>query len=211
MVSGALLIVEAAVTVLWQEPVSAFLASRSQADLEDDFEDLRRALRAERATLRATEPKSVPTIEDLAARQATTAEIGEAVGRIEIPAIDSSFTFVEGVDRGSLRKGPGHYVQTSLPGQGGTVALAGHRTTYLAPFREIDELERGDAIRIRMPYGRFRYEVEGSAIVDPGSISVLGETDHERLVLTACHPLYSAAQRIVVFGSLQRAPGRAEG
>ena len=102
----------------------------------------------------------------------------------------------------TLRKGPAHYPDTALPGQGGTVAVAGHRTTYLAPFRSIDELRRGQPIVVTMPYGRFTYRVERARIVEPTALWVTRRAAHERLVLTACHPLYSAEQRIVVFARL---------
>ncbi len=107
-----------------------------------------------------------------------------------------------GTDRGTLRKGPAHYPETPMPGQGGTVAVAGHRTTFQAPFRSIDDLARGDRIVLRMPYGRFTYHVEGTRIVAPTARWVIRRVGYERLVLTACHPLYSAAQRIVVFARL---------
>lgn len=209
IVSGILLVAEAVVTLVWQEPVSAYLASRSQAGLDDDFHEAKRALREDLATAEAstrTKTPDEPTIGALAKSQATDSGVSEALGRIKLPVTDKAFTFVQGADEGSLRKGPGHYVQTELPGEGGTVAIAGHRTTYLAPFREIDQLEPGDEIAIRMPYGDFRYKVTGTEIVDPSEIWVLGDVDHERLVLSACHPLYSAAERIVVFAKLDAQP-----
>lgn len=115
------------------------------------------------------------------------------------------YVVVEGTDRATLRKGPGHYPDTPVPGQGGTVAIAGHRTTYLAPFRPLDKLRPGDAIVVRMPYGRFTYRVERTRIVPPTATWVTHRVAYDRLVLTACHPLYSAAQRIVVFARLERA------
>jgi len=87
---------------------------------------------------------------------------------------------------------------------GGTTAIAGHRTTYGAPFRKINEIEDGDEIRVELPYGAFTYEVQKHAIVDPGDVEVVDSIGYERVVLTACHPLYSAAQRYVVFGRLTR-------
>lgn len=86
-----------------------------------------------------------------------------------------------------------------LPGQRGTVGIAGHRTTYGAPFRRIDEIERGDEIVVEMPYARFVYRFERSRIVDPSQVGVVRDVERDRLVLTACHPLYSAAERYVVF------------
>jgi sortase A len=121
-----------------------------------------------------------------------------------MPTLDRSFVVVQGVGTSALRKGPGHYSETALPGQRGTVAVAGHRTTYLAPFRTIDRLRRGQPVVIEMPYGRFTYRVERQRIVAPSATEVLRPAGHDRLVLTACHPLYSAAQRIVVFARLER-------
>jgi sortase A len=109
---------------------------------------------------------------------------------------------VEGTDTDTLQKGPGRYPETSLPGQSETIGIAGHRTTYLAPFRHIDNLEGGDEIVLEMPYASFTYEVERTEVVEPGDVGVIRDVGTERVVLTACHPLYSAAQRIAVFGDL---------
>ena len=130
-------------------------------------------------------------------------ENGQPIGRLEAPSIGLDVIVVQGTDTGDLRKGPGHYPATSLPGEGGTVAVAGHRTTYGAPFRHVDSLEKGDRITMRMPYGRLTYRVERTRIVDPSAVGVVRDVGHEQLVLTACHPLYSAAQRIVVFARLE--------
>jgi sortase A len=175
MVSGVLLITDAAITLLWQEPVSAFVADREQAKLEDAlFDPPARVIR----------------------RQPLE---GDAIARIEIPAIGVSEYVVEGTDTGDLRKGPGHYPETPLPGDPGTSAIAGHRTTYGAPFRNIDDLGRGQVIRVDMPDGRFVYRVEQTKIVDDQDLSVLDPVGHRRLMLSACHPLYSAAERVIVF------------
>jgi sortase A len=175
MVSGALLITDAAVTLLWQEPVSAFVAERQQAKLKDAlFDPPARVLRREPLQ-------------------------GDAIARIEIPAIGVSEYVVEGTDTGDLRKGPGHYPDTPLPGDPGTAAIAGHRTTYGAPFRRIDDLTRGQRIVVDMPDGRFIYRVERTTIVDDQDLSVLDPVGYKRLMLSACHPLYSAAERVIVF------------
>jgi sortase A len=180
MVSGALLITDAVVTLVWQEPVSAFVAEREQAALKDAlFDPPERVLRREPLE-------------------------GDAIARMEIPAIGVSEYVVEGTDTGDLRKGPGHYPDTPLPGERGTVAIAGHRTTYGAPFRRVDDLEPGDRIELRMPYGRFTYRVERTRIVEPTELSVTARVAYDRLVLSACHPLYSAAQRIIVFARLEQ-------
>ena len=111
---------------------------------------------------------------------------------------------VRGTAPDDLREGPGLLDGTPLPGQGGTTAVAGHRTTYGAPFRRLDALRRGDAMTMRLPYGTFHYAVEGRRIVAPSDLSVLRRVGHDRLVLSACHPLFSAARRIVVVARLVR-------
>jgi len=201
--SGALLIADAAVTLAWQEPVSAWLAGREQQALQRQLGELERRWgpQAGAAVQRASTRRA-------AAAFRRVARTGQALGRIELPTLDRSYVMVQGTDRLTLRKGPGHYPETPMPGEGGTVAVAGHRTTYLAPFRTIDELARGDQIVLRMPYGRFTYRVEGTRIVAPTARWVIRHVGYERLVLTACHPLYSAAQRIVVFARLVESPPR---
>jgi sortase A len=185
MVSGALLITDAAVTLLWQEPVSAFVAEREQAALKDAlFDPPERVLRREPLE-------------------------GDSIARIEIPAIGVSEYVVEGTDTGDLRKGPGHYPDTPLPGARGTSAIAGHRTTYGAPFRNIDDLKPGQVIRLDMPDGRFVYRVERVKIVDDQDLSVLEPVGYKRLMLSACHPLYSAAERVIVFArQVRREPSQ---
>ena len=195
-VTGAMLIAVAVVTVVWQEPVSAITAGRDQARLGRELETLE------------SRPSSVGggsrDLRRAAVRFRDELERGEPFGRIELPTLDRRYVLVEGTDAADLRKGPGHYPGTGLPGTGRTVAIAGHRTTYLAPFKPIDRLRRRDRITIRMPYGRFAYEVTRTRIVEPTAVWVTRDVGREQLVLTACHPLYSAAQRIVVFAALVR-------
>jgi sortase A len=180
IVSGALLITDAGVTLLWQEPVSWLLAQREQAKLEDAL---------------ASAPRRV-----LARRPLE----GDAIGRISLPSIGVSEFVVEGTDTATLRKGPGHYPSTPLPGERGTSAIAGHRTTYGAPFRRLDDLRPGQPVAVDLPYGRFVYRVERIRIVDDQDLSVLRRVGYDRLVLTACHPLYSAAERVVAFARFVR-------
>ena len=125
---------------------------------------------------------------------------GHTVGSLRIPEIGVKIAVVEGTATADLRKGPGHYRSTVLPGLPGTFAVAGHRTTFGAPFRNIDQLRRGSKITVRMPYGTFVYRVTGSQSVSPGDVSVLtaAKGGTSRLVLTACDPPGSAARRLVV-------------
>jgi sortase A len=194
--SGALLLLDVGVTLIWQEPVSAFLAARDQGTLEQE-------LRAEsRRFGQAVHARPRRTAVARAARAfAARLHTGDAFGRVAMPSLGRSYVLAEGTDTATLRTGPGHYEGTGLPGLRRTVALAGHRTTYGAPFGDIDELERGDPIVLTMPYGRFTYRVESRRIVDPSAVWVT-ERGRDRLVLTSCHPPFSAAQRIVVFARL---------
>jgi sortase A len=209
IVSGALMLIDAGLTLAWQEPVSGVYAWIVQNSLGDDL----RAL--ERAEPGGLERRALRTLDGDRRRMAFLARAlkrqagrGDAVGRIRIPAIDASFLVIDGSDAASLRKGPGIYDETPFPGAPGTVAIAGHRTTYAAPFRAIDDLRPGDAVSVEMPYGRFDYEVQRTRIVAPDELSVIRRVSYDRLVLSACHPLYSAAKRIVVFARLVQAVPR---
>jgi sortase A len=150
---------------------------------------------------------------------------GEALGKIEIPRISLSAFVIEGVGDGDLHNGPGHYPGTPLPGQEGNAAIAGHRTTYGAPFASLDEVKPLDEIKITTLQGSFTYRVigcdalplaqevpcddpaSGHVIVAPSAVHVLDQVpDRNLLTLTACHPKWSASQRIIVFAELQGEP-----
>jgi sortase A len=132
---------------------------------------------------------------------------GGAVGFIRIPRIGLDMVFVEGVDPGSLKRGPGHHPATPLPGQGGNVSIAGHRTTYARPFWALDELRPGDRIVLETRKGRFAYEVSWSRVVDPDASWVLAPTDVPSLTLTTCAPRFSASRRLVVRAVQVSGPG----
>jgi sortase A len=205
IISGTLLLVDAALTVAWQEPVSALYAQVTQDRLGGDLDDLETTgpTRLEQRVLdRLTSPER--RLGFLARSLKRRRDEGEAAGRIRIPAIGVKYVVVDGTDGTSLRKGPGFFPQNPYPGARGTVAIAGHRTTYSAPFRNVDDLDRGDRIHVDMPYGRFTYAVERTRIVKPSALWVLRRQSYDRLILSACHPLYSAAERIVVFARLVR-------
>ena len=127
---------------------------------------------------------------------------GDATARIRIPEIGVDKIVVEGVTLDDLKRGPGHYPETPLPGQPGNAAIAGHRTTYGAPFGRINELEPGDEILVTTLQGAFRYEMSEQLIVEPDQVEVLEDFGDNRLTLTACHPKYSARQRIIVVATL---------
>ncbi len=203
IVAGALMLADAGLTLAWQEPVTALLARLHQDQLGKDLKALNAAgpTRAERRALGHLHTDR-QRVAFLARSLRRRLHRGDAAGRIRIDRIHASFVIVKGTDSASLRKGPGIYDQTPFPGVRGTTAIAGHRTTYLAPFRNIDRLAHGDDIEIDMPYATFHYRVEHRSIVSPDAISVIRRVRYDRLVLSACHPLYSAAQRIVVFARL---------
>ena len=202
MTSGILLLIDAGLTVTWQEPVSAFLADQQQNALGDQLEKATKDF-----DMRELVPLSgLASRSDL--RKAATAwearlSKGKAFGRLQLPTLHRHYVVVQGTDAGSLRKGPGHYPKTDLPGQGGTVAIAGHRTTYGAPFHSVNKLKAGQEIVLEMPYGKFHYRVEKTQIVPPTALWITKRVPgRERLVLSACHPLYSAAKRFIVFARL---------
>jgi sortase A len=209
IVAGALVLADGVATLVWQEPVTAVYARVQQERLDDELAALERAEPApaeRRALARLPDPRR--RLGFAARAFARRIDPGDPVGRLRAHEIGLSTVVVQGTGAGELRTGPGHYPDTELPGQRGTVAIAGHRTTYGAPFRNIDELDRGDRIALDMPYGRFTYRVERTRIVPPTAVDVVGRVAYDRLVLTACHPLYSASERIVVFARLEGAETR---
>jgi sortase A len=203
ILSGLLLVLDAGVTLLWQEPVTAAIGLVLRGQINQRFLSYRTAplTQVDKHVLVALQDTS-QRLAYLARREQHQVTTGDAVGKIDIPKIGADFDIVQGTDTLSLEKGPGHYPATALPGLGRTVAVAGHRTTYLAPFRNIDALRPGDKIFVRMPYGRFVYVVQYHRIVVPTALWVTHNVGYERLMLSACNPLYSAAQRIIVFARL---------
>ena len=195
-------------------------ADASQRKLDDQFTELRQqdAARARAATTTAPPVTSpgAPTTTDRVGVEATAAapaelalpKDGEPVALIKIPKIGLTRTVVEGVEVNQLKRGPGHYPETPLPGQAGNAAIAGHRTTYGQPFHNVDKLGNGDQILLTTRQGEFVYQIDRITIVKPSESSVLLPTKdaagnlENRITLTACHPKYSAKQRIIVSGLL---------
>jgi sortase A len=220
--------------------------ARSQTSLRSEFEDVVAGAQSQLADLEASEPADGPRPEtppedpETSAPPATTStlpggltpevlrfffpEDGDAVARIEIPSIGVDKIVVNGVQVTDLRKGPGHYPGTAAVGTDGNTSIAGHRTTYGAPFNRIDELEPGDEIHVTGVLGRFTYRVmepqraftaeidtvdtldAGHIIVRPSATWVLGDFGDNRVTLTACHPKLSSRQRIIVAAELVDAP-----
>lgn len=201
--AGLVVLADAGVTLAWKEPVSALYGQIRQGEARDQLRELETRFRADERIDR------ISAIEDpvrranrLATRFAKKLKTGEGIGTIEIPSAKIDYVIVEGTDTETLKKGPGRYPETFLPGQENTIGIAGHRTTYGAPFHDIDKIGDGDEITVEMPYATFTYEVEKARIVEPTDVEIVRSVGRERLVLTACHPLYSAAQRYAVFADL---------
>jgi sortase A len=170
--------------VWWQLWGTGYTTRAAQADLRPIFED---------------SVQTRPVAEAPSAERVVKVP-GKAVAILRIPKIDVDYVVVEGTDTESLKKGPGHYSQTSYPWEGeGTVAIAGHRTTYGAPFWALDELGEGDKIVLATEFGVFEYRVTRSEIIAPSDGSVLLDTKRPTLVLTTCNPRFSAAERLIVF------------
>jgi sortase A len=201
--AGVVILADVAMTLAWKEPLSTIYGTIQQGKAEDSLAELSDSfLRSPERREALAERDPTRRAPRLARAFAAQVKTGQGIGRINIPEVDLDMVVVQGTDTASLQKGPGHYPDTAFPGQGRTVAIAGHRTTYLAPFRHIDQIDDGDRITLEMPYGTFTYEVSKHRVVDPDQVGIVRDVGHERLVLTACHPVYSAAQRWAVFADL---------
>ena len=209
LVVGLVLLIDALITVLWQDPFTAVFTQHEQKALSAQLAAKERApLPPSTLALVARAETNPERMALLAKHLSGRTKAGEPLGRIEVSRIGANFVFVAGTGKKSLKKGPGHYDGGALPGQRGTVGIAGHRTTYSAPFRRLDRMRPGDRITLTMPYGRYFYEVEGKRIVSPGHTSVLRAVGHDRLVLTTCHPVDSAKRRLVVTARVKSAKAR---
>ena len=163
------------------------------------------AARAAQDDLRPAFERNVASLHPTAAPERVANVPGNAIAIIRIPRIEMDLVVVEGTNTESLKKGPGHYSRTAYPwDDSGTVGIAGHRTTYGAPFWSLNELREGDRIVLATEYGIFNYRVGRTAIVPPSGILpsgdyVLDQTESPTLVLTTCNPRFSASERLVVF------------
>ncbi len=198
--AGLVMLIDAGMTLAWKEPLSSIYGAIKQQQAENELNDLEDSFLSSLPDVRGL--KNVRAARKLADAFEDEIHDGEGIGRIAIPGIDLDAVMVQGTDTAALQKGPGHYPKTGLPGQGTAIGIAGHRTTYLAPFRHIDRIEEGDEVVLDMPYGDFTYDVEKTRIVKPSDVEIVRDVGYERVVLTACHPLYSAAERYAVFGRL---------
>lgn len=207
--AAAVVLLDVALTLAYREPVSSVYGTLKQnaaagelEEVEAEFKEKIKRVPQGAPTETLTPAQTARHARRLARAFSRGLTAGQPLGRIIAPGMKLDAVFLNGIDTSTLQEGPGHYPDTSLPGQQGTVAIAGHRTTYLAPFREIANMKGGDEITLDMPYGDFTYRVTSTEIVTPDRIDVIDDVGYPQLVLSACHPLYSAAERYIVFARL---------
>jgi sortase A len=194
LASGLLALLWAVVVWRWNDPVSSLYTRWEQHRLA--------AVLDRQPHGAARESPDLGGIARAAAAFRRRTHTGDPIGWITIPRIGLHVIAVNGTDSASLRKGPGRYLGSFMPGEGRLVYIAGHRTTYLAPFARIDELGTGDRVTIAMPYATFVYSVVGHRVVAENDLSVLRSHGREQLVLQACHPRFFATHRYLVYATL---------
>jgi sortase A len=206
IVAGVLTLVWAAVVWQWQDPFTALYTTWRQHQLTSQYEKRVRAYHVPDAQVSiAAERKSVAR---LAHAYRVDSKRGKAIGRIRVPRMGVNMILVNGTDHETLKKGPGRDLRTFMPGENRLVYIAGHRTTYLAPFSHIDRLKAGDRVTIEVPYATFVYSVTHHRIVAATDLSVLRSPKHELLELQACHPRFFASHRYIAYARLIRVEPR---
>jgi sortase A len=202
MVVAGLLVLAWAVTVWrWQDPFTALLHEREQRSLERSYDRRVDASDLPQLPARPSATKQDVRVElPATARQwRRSSKRGDPIARLRIPRLGISEIVVNGTDAGSLKRGPGRYLGTAMPGEGELVYVAGHRTTYGAPFAQIDRLKAGDRVFVELPYGTFEYAITGHRIVAASELSVLKSKGIEQLALQACHPRFFASHRWIAY------------
>jgi sortase A len=202
VVAGVLTLVWAAVVWQWQDPFTALYTKWRQHQLASQYEKRFKAFSPPPShTSPAVERR---TIALQARRYRLGSQHGEAIGRIRVPRMGVNMILVNGTDHDTLKKGPGRDLRTFMPGENRLVYIAGHRTTYLAPFSHIDSLRTGDRVTLEVPYGTFIYSVIRHRIVKSTDLSVLRSPRYEVVELQACHPRFFASHRYIAYARLVR-------
>ena len=179
----------------WQDPFTALYTYREQQRLERSYEEREQTF----ALPTAATASAKDALAAAARRYRGSLRTGDPVGRLRVPRMGVDMLVVQGTDRESLKRGPGHYTGSALPGEGRLVYVAGHRTTYGAPFSRIDRLRRGDRVWLELPYATVEYRVTGHRIVPATAVGVLKPGTHEVLALQACHPRFFATHRYLAY------------
>jgi sortase A len=205
-VAGALTLGWALLVWQWQDPFTALYTTWKQHQLATQYDKRARSF---------TTTISGPTVKAERASIAREAKVyrisskrGQVIGRLRVPRMGINMLLVNGTDHDTLKKGPGRDGRTFMPGENRLVYIAGHRTTYLAPFSHIDRLRRGDRVTIEVPYGTFVYAVTRHRIVKSTDLSVLRSPRHELVELQACHPRFFASHRYIAYAKLLRVEPR---
>lgn len=202
--AGVLTLVWALVVWRWQDPFTGLYTTWQQHRLEGQLNREFNAYAPPRTSLASQNPgEEAHTLALAAARLRRTATVGQPIGRIVIPRLGLNMILVNGTDEGSLMRGPGRDLRTYMPGQNRLVYVAGHRTTFLAPFSHIEEIQPGDHITLEMPYATFVYRAARHVIVPADDLAVLRSPRHELLALQACHPRFFATHRYIVYARLR--------
>jgi sortase A len=205
-VAGVLMLGWALLVWQWQDPFTALYTTWKQHQLASQYDKRARSF---------TTTISGPTVKAERASIAREAKVyrlrskrGQVIGRLRVPRMGINMLLVNGTDHDTLKKGPGRDGRTFMPGENRLVYIAGHRTTYLAPFSHIDRLRRGDRVTIEVPYGTFIYAVTRHRIVRSTDLSVLRSPRHELVELQACHPRFFASHRYIAYAKLLRVEPR---
>jgi sortase A len=202
IVAGSLTLVWALVVWQWQDPFTALYTKWKQHQLASQYE---KRVQTFAGTVSGT---SLAAERSSIAREAKAyradSKRGQAIGRLRVPRMGLNMVLVNGTDHDTLKKGPGRDLRTFMPGEDRLVYIAGHRTTYLAPFSHIDRMKRGDPVTIEVPYGTFIYRVTHHRIVEATDLSVLRSPRYDVVELQACHPRFFASHRYIVYARLAR-------
>jgi sortase A len=207
-VVGALVLVWVVVVWQWQDPFTAIYTHWKQHQLAKSYDRRFASYHAAPYDREAALSARIQTIEREARLYRHDSHRGQAIGRIVVPRLHLNMVLVNGTDHDSLKKGPGRDLRTYMPGEGQLIYIAGHRTTYLAPFAHIDSMRQGDPITLEVPYGTFRYRVFRKKIVPSDDLAVLRSQGREVVALQACHPRFFATNRYIVWGRLIRVEPR---
>jgi sortase A len=201
IVAGVLGVAWVLVVWLWQDPFTSIYTRIEQHKLASRYEQEVKRYVPPPAPPGTTVPQEERLIAAAARRYRLATKEGEAIGRIRVPALGLNMILVDGTDHDSLTKGPGRDLRTYMPGEHQLVYVAGHRTTYLAPFANIDRLEPGDRVTIEVPYATFVYRITGHEIVPATDLSRLRSHGREVVALQACHPRFFASHRYIAYAT----------
>jgi sortase A len=200
IVSGAAILLWALVVWQWQDPFTALYTKYKQHQLAGAYAKRAKEFPFTKFAADASLATMSHEIAAEARRYRKKSKRGQAIGRIRVHRLGLNMILVNGTDHGSLTKGPGRDLRTYMPGEGQLVYIAGHRTTYLAPFAHIERMRRGDDITLELPYATFHYAVMSHRVVPADDVSRLKSHGREVVVLQACHPRFFATHRYLVYG-----------